>query len=393
MLRRLDLDARLQARLDDLAAQGLARPLPAITSRRGVCYELDGQPVVGFCSNDYLDLATAHRPPSAEIPTGATASRLVCADSPAHRRVERRLATLAGTPDAVLFPSGYQLNVGVLPSLLEVGDALYSDALNHASLIDGIRLGPVRPRVLPHLAPPPATTTGPGATTTGPGAPWWVTESIFSMDGDRPRTADLDAHLGHGGLLYLDEAHALGLFPAGSGLARHAGFQPTVLVGTLGKAYGVAGAFAAASRPVCETIRTRARTFVFTTGVSPLLLDAIERAIDVVTGPEGDARRDRLWGNAAQVADGLGLDASRAGPIIPVLIGDNHAATSVATALARAGFHVQAIRPPTVPDGTARLRITVSAGHTPDHIDGLLRALRRALDQHRLPLRTPSGAP
>ncbi|MFZ6183353.1 aminotransferase class I/II-fold pyridoxal phosphate-dependent enzyme [Nannocystis pusilla] len=376
------LNQRLRRRLAALQDEGLTRELPRIGRRDGVRYELDGKWVTGFCSNDYLGFANHPRlrPASfASLDTadaaGATASRLVAGDLPAHRAAERSLAALAGADDAVLFPSGFQLNVGVLPALIEPEDRVFSDALNHASLIDGLRLARSRPTILPHRS-------GPGDSD---GPSWWVTESIFSMDGDTAEPALLREFSDRGGMLYLDEAHSLGLFPAGAGFARHHGIRPAVLMGGLGKAFGLAGAFAAGSHEVCTWIRTRARSFVFSTGNAPVLAEQARLAAEMLAGPEGDERRARMWTNARLLAAALERPPP-ASPIFPVVIGANHLAVTVSRALLERGWHVQAIRPPTVPVGSARLRITISAAHDEAQIHGLVADLRSLLQQFGLSL-------
>ncbi len=356
------LNQRIRRHLDALRAEGLGRELPAIGAREGVRYELAGRWVTGFCSNDYLGLADHPQLSDAlSSHAGASASRLVAGDLPEHRHAERALAELAGLPDAVLFPSGFQLNVGALPALIEPGDRVFSDSLNHASLIDGLRLARVRPTILPHrTAPPP------------PSAPtWWVTESIFSMDGD---TADPTALLDFtraGGFLYLDEAHGLGLFPGGAGFARHHGITPALVMGGLGKAFGLAGAFAAGSSELCTWLRTRARSFVFSTGNAPHLAVQAQRAAELIAGREGDLRRDRLWSNVHQFAAAMSLP------------GSNHRAVAMSRALLERGWHVQAIRPPTVPPDTARLRLTITAAHTPEQIRALCADLLSLLHEFR----------
>lgn len=380
----MDPTRRARERLASLDAAGLLRRAPAVDHRRGVRYELDGRPVIGLCSNDYLGLAASlqHLEPPSDAPSGAGASRLISGDLPCHRTIEARLATLVDAEDAVLFPSGFQLNVGVLPTLIEAGDRVDSDALNHASLIDGMRLSPVRPTVLPHGDPPPPRLAASDA------VHWWITESIFSMDGD---TLDIDAarmHLHRGGSMFVDEAHAIGLFEGGRGWLGHHGLVPTVLVGTASKAFGCAGAFVAASRPLCDLIRNRARSFVFSTGTSPVVVDRVARALDILTGPRGDALRERLWTNVRHLARALSLpETEPPSPIVPIIIGDNTTATTIAARLLDRGWHVQAIRPPTVPPGTARLRLTVSAAHEPDHLDHFARDLRAVLATEGLPLR------
>lgn len=377
------IDRRIAADLARLAHAGLTRRPPAIHERRGVRYRLEDRNVIGLCSNDYLGLADEIHASSPRA--GAGASRLVNGDLDEHRDVERVLAELVGTEDAVLFPSGYQLNVGVLPALVRHDDIACSDALNHASLIDGLRLGRANVDVLAHREAPDARPM-PG----GDAILWWITESIFSMDGD---LADLDAmrrHLARDAALYVDEAHALGLYDGGRGrLAQH-GITPTAIVGTLGKAYGVAGAFVGATAAACEWIRSRARSFVFSTGTSPAVIAPIVAAIERVRGSDGDSRRARLWHAARHLAHRLGLDDAPS-PIIPIVIGDNDTTIAVAAALLERGWHVQPIRPPTVPAGTSRLRVTLSADHEPAMLDAFVDDLRRVLDAARVPLVVERG--
>lgn len=367
------LDQRLQTRLETLRRADLTRTPPRIEARDGVRYRLDGRPVIGFCSNDYLGLA--NHPSFARLPSstsGSTASRLVCGDLSIHRDLEARLAALTGTEDAVLFPSGFQLNAGVLPALLQPGDTVFSDALNHASLIDGMRLASTRPTILPHLAPPPTHDS------------WWVTEALFSMDGDYADPSALRDHLTRGGDLYLDEAHSLALFNNSRGLggfASHHDLRPSLLVGTFGKSLGCAGAFAAASATVCAWIRGNARSFVYSTGMSPAVVAQVDHALDLAAGPEGHARRERLWSNIDHFIRCMDLDIPepRRSPIIPITVGANESAIALSTALLERGWHVQAIRPPTVPPGTARLRITLSAAHSPVEISAFAADLRALL--------------
>lgn len=363
----MSLERRLLTRLAELDAAGLRRRLPPIAHRRGTRYELDGHAVVGFCSNDYLGFAVDEA--THVIPNGASASRLVSGDLPAHRALERALAAYVDTEDCVLFPSGFQLNVGVLPSLLEGDDVAYSDALNHASLIDGLRLARATVERLPHGTPPPLDASS------APGLVWWVCESLYSMDGDFSDPDAMRTALEQGHHLYVDEAHALGLYPHGAGLLQSHDLRPTVLVGTLGKAFGASGAFAAASATVCHWIRTRARSFVYSTGPSPALVSTIAGILPRITGAEGDDRRARLWRNVERFSTNLGITRRPPSPIVPFVVGSNERALECAAALLQAGFHVQAIRPPTVPDGTARLRLTLSALHTFDEIDALCDAM------------------
>lgn len=358
----MSLERRLLTRLAELEGAGLGRRLPRIDHRHGAHYEVDGRAVVGFCSNDYLGFAVDEAAHS--VANGASASRLISGDLPAHRALEHALATWVGADDCVLFPSGFQLNVGVLSSLVAPDDLVYSDALNHASLIDGLRLARGTIERLPHGAPPPEPISSSGLV-------WWVCESLYSMDGDFTDPDAVRTFLSHGHHVYVDEAHALGLYSGGAGFLQAHGVRPTVLVGTLGKAFGASGAFAAASPTVCHWIRTRARSFVYSTGPSPAMLSTIATILPRVSGSEGDDRRDRLWRNVQRFSDNLGIARPRLSPIFPFVVGSNDRAMTLTAVLLDAGFHVQAIRPPTVPDGTSRLRLTVSALHTFDQIDHL----------------------
>lgn len=366
------LDARLRHRLAALDAQGLRRELPEITHREGVHYRLAGKPVVGFCSNDYLGLAQSIAP--VDAPSGAASSRLVCGDLAPHREAERRLARLAGYEDAVLFPSGFQLNVGVLPSILSSEDIVFSDALNHASIIDGLRLGSAQREILPHGSAPPRD-----GRVGGGGLRWWVTESVFSMDGDVAPATALRAALDDGFCLYMDDAHGFGLFDGGRGWPQAHGITPTLYVGTLSKALGCAGAFVAGSATACTWIRTRARSFVFSTGTSPRVAESIVHGLDLLTGEVGENARARLRSNLAHLARALRLPSTPTSPVVPIVLGDNERSVRVAEDLLEHGWHVQAIRPPTVPVGAARLRLTLSAAHTHAQIDGLVCALRDVL--------------
>jgi len=373
------LDERLAATLAAEREAALARRCPPLEAREGLRYRLDGRTVVSFCSNDYLGLADQR--PSAEpiVASGASASRLVCGDLEDHRAIEREFASFIGFEDAVLFPSGFQANVGVPSALLGADDLAFSDALNHASLIDGLRLTPARRRILAHLERPPHEP--------GDGLRWWVVESVFSMDGDGPALADLETHLAEGGCVYLDEAHALGLYAGGRGRAGQLEHRPTIVVAPLGKALGCAGAFVCGSRIACEWIRGHARSFVFSTGVSPSLIPRIRHALELTGGAEGERRRESLWRNVERLRSALGHHVEHAqrrlsSPILPILVGNNAAALELSAALLDRGWHVQAIRPPTVPEQGARLRVTVSAAHELEMIDAFARDLVELLDRH-----------
>lgn len=367
---------------------GLERIPPPIAVA-GPTLLLDGREVLNFCSNDYLgfgaDPGTRALLASAAStePASATASRLVCGDLPAHRDAERALATFVGRPQAVLFPSGYAANTAVISSLAGPGDAVLSDRLNHASLIDGIRASRATPLVYRHADVEHAVTLARAHARRQPVRRWLiVTDSLFSMDGDEAplaALAQLASELEAG--LVVDEAHAFGVLgPAGRGLAARDGIVPDVTIGTLGKAFGLAGAFAASAADTATWLRATARPFVYSTGTLPVLARAI--ADQVVRIEQADDRRERAATLAARVHRhlvALGLrvpEGARAnGPIVPWIVGAPAEALRISARLLEHGVFVQPIRPPTVPPGTSRLRIVPTAGHDDTAIDRLLEAI------------------
>lgn len=334
-----------------------------------------------FCSNDYLGLASA-----GEGNAGAGASRLIVGERQEHLALEAAIAHWLDVPSALLFSSGYAANVGCISALVAGADLVVSDALNHASIIDGCRLARAQVEVVAHLdlAAVERALRRPRA-----GRAWVVTESYFSMDADGPDLARLRAVCDQtdAGLI-LDEAHALGVFgPGGRGLAAEAGIEPDVRVGTLGKAFGASGAFVAGCTALTDWLWNRARSFVFSTGMSPLVAEAALRATRRIE--TDDSLRGRLHENVRLLRDGLavlGLRPLGRGPIVPIVIGDSGRALEAAAELRRGGVHVQAVRPPTVPEGGARLRITTTAHHTREDIEQALVIFARTL-----PWLTPSS--
>jgi 8-amino-7-oxononanoate synthase len=333
--------------------------------------------LVDVCTNDYLGYARRSVSRETVARAGAGASRLIFGTDPLHLLLERELARWVGTEAALLFPTGYAANMGVISTLAREGDLVVSDALNHASIIDGCRLSRARVEVTPHLdlAAVDRALDAPCA-----GRRWVVAESYFSMDGDSPdlpRLAELCRD--HAAFLVLDEAHALGVFgPTGSGLARASGVQPDVLIGTLGKAVGVQGAFVAGSNQLADLLWTRARSFVFTTAPSPALVDLTLNSVRTIIAD--DAARARLANHVRALETRLAarpglLRAGRHGPIFPIQLGDPTRAVQAAAALRDVGFLVQAIRPPTVPPGSSRLRVVVHADLSDAQVDKLGAAL------------------
>lgn len=340
---------------------------------------------VTFCSNDYLGLGGEPWTPDRGemVRSGAGASRLVCGDTDAHERLEGALADWLMLPSALVFASGYAANLGTLAALIQPNDRVLSDQANHASLIDGMRLARAavttyRHNDLADLATKLADARA-SLTDTAQGARIWVVcESYFSMDADGPDLPALrrlcdDA----GALLVLDEAHAIGVFgPEGRGLAAAAGIVPDVLLGTLGKSLGAQGAFVAGAPELTQYLWNCARSFVFSTGISPALAAHATRNVALVR--KSDALRAKVSANALRLREGLlalGCTIHGHGPVIPWVIGDDARALATARALLEAGFHVQAIRPPTVPAGTARLRVSTSASHQEADVDAFLLAL------------------
>jgi 8-amino-7-oxononanoate synthase len=395
--------AEIMAReeLSRLERQGLLRHLDELQTPQGPVVTLGGQSLFNFSSNDYLGLA--HHPALeaavarrvGQVGTGAGASRLVVGNLEIHRELEQRLARLEGAEAAVVFTSGYAANVGAVSSLVGPGDVILSDALNHASLIDGARLSRARVVIYPHgdvealalalgEAPEPRKLV--------------ITDAVFSMDGDLAPLRELaDLVDRAGAMLLVDEAHATGLMGShGGGLTQALSLEDRVdvRVGTLSKALGGMGGFAAGSRAMAELIINRARSLVFSTGIAPTACASALAALDVIE--VSTALRERLWSHVHAFSKGLrqlGVSAEPRSPIFPVILGDPSTALAASEALRERGVLVKAIRPPTVPAGTSRLRFSVSAAHEPAHIEAALAALHAVLA--RLPGRlqtTPDAA-
>lgn len=330
--------------------------------------------VASFCSNDYLALAGRRAPEEA---CGVGASRLVSGDRPIHARLEAAAAELVRLPASLAFTSGYAANVGLLSALAGPEDLIVSDALNHASIIDGARLSRAAVAIVPHLD---VEAVERALALRKAKHAFVVTESYFSMDADSPDLPALRRLCDeHGAALVVDEAHALGVLGAdGRGLCAESGVRADALVGTFGKAFGAAGAFVAGCPALAAWLWNRARTFVFSTGLSPVVaaaaLDGLHRA------REEPARRQKVCATAAQLRAGLGgagAELRGFGHIIPWIVGDAAKAMRIAAELRACGMDVRAIRPPSVPTGTARLRITVTAAHERRDIERLVEAARR----------------
>ena len=345
-----------------------------------------GRLLIDAASNDYLGLSVGNVSRATDVqsppPSGSGASRLIHGTHPQHLALEAELAGWVGLESALLFSTGYTANVGLLQALGGPSVLVISDALNHASIIDGCRLSRARVEVIPHLSVEGVERCL--SESRHAAARIVVTESYFSMDGDGPDLAALRAACDrHDAALAVDEAHALGVFGAGgSGRCREAGVVPDVLVGTLGKAVGVQGAFVAGSTKLRELLWNRARSFVFSTAPSPRLANLSLFHVQHVRS--ADAERAALAAHTARLRGallerGIAVSPGSFGPIVPVVVGDERRALSVVEHLAREGILAQAIRPPTVPQGTARVRITVKVTWQDDAADVVARALSDAL--------------
>lgn len=355
----------MRAQLADIEASGQwRRTIPFDGSLRAI---VDGREVVNFAANDYLGLAQhpcvrdAAREAIATWGTGAGGARLVTGTRSLHAQLESQLAHWKRQERALVFPTGYAANLGAITALGTAGATIFSDALNHASIIDGCRLAKARTMVFAHndveaLAALMRDT---------PGRKLVVTEAIFSMDGDAAPLRELaDLCACHDALLVIDEAHAALGLPLDAIDCEH------VLVGTLSKTFGSLGGWVAGTCATIELLVNRARSFIFTTGLSPADAAAALAALNVYCSEEGECLRHRLRRH---------IDAFRPGhasPIVPILFGTEVAALDAARRLFELGIYIPAIRPPTVPRGTSRLRLTLSAAHTDDMVAELKRALR-----------------
>ncbi|NOJ80823.1 8-amino-7-oxononanoate synthase [Myxococcus xanthus] len=370
--------------LEALSERGLRRYLEPLDSPQGPVVRVGGETLVSFSSNDYLGLAASPTVRAAALAAverygvGTGASRLVVGDTAAHHRLETRLAAFERAEAVRLFNSGYAANTGIIPALVGPEDAVFSDALNHASLVDGCRLSRARVCVYPHADVEALTRA---LAETPARRKLVVTDTVFSMDGDVAPLRDIVAACrAHGAALMVDEAHATGVLGArGAGLCDELGLEDAVdlRMGTLSKALGVMGAYVATSREVADLLVSRARPFVFSTALPAHLCAAAEAAVDAV---EGDLDlRERLWRNIRRFADGLrglGVRAEPRSAVFPIILGEPERALDAARRLREAGVLVKAIRPPTVPEGTSRLRFCLSASHTVGHVDLALEALR-----------------
>ena len=372
------------AALAALDAAHLRRRRRVVSGPQGAEMTVDGEHVLAFASNDYLGLA--NHPAIAEAAVaaigkhgvGASASHLISGHHEEHEALEAELADFVGAERALYFSTGYMANSGIVPALAGRGDAIFSDALNHACLIDGARLSRADLHVYPHsdmAALDAALRASPAA------HKLILSDAVFSMDGDVAPLAELVALCErHDALLLLDDAHGFGVLgPHGEGTPAHLGIRSDRLLylGTLGKAAGVSGAFVAGRADIVEWLVQRTRTYIFTTATPPLLAAAVRASLRVIR--EDDWRRDLLRAHAARMRTRVAglpwtlLPSDCA--IQPLVIGGNAETMHVMEQLRARSIWAPGIRPPTVPEGTGRLRISLSAAHTTAHIDALCDAL------------------
>lgn len=395
----------LEATLAAIERQHLTRARHTVEafsrSARAVEVVVEGRRLVNFCSNDYLGLARHPRVTAAlhsaatEWGVGSGASHLVTGHGREHARLEEELAAYVGRERALLFSTGYMANLAALTTLVSRGDHVLLDRLSHASLIDAALLSGARLNRYPHAdAQAAQRLLEQHAPATGRRVRILATDGVFSMDGDvAPVNALARLASQHGAWLVVDDAHGLGVLGArGRGTLEHLGAlsvdEVPVLIGTLGKAFGTFGAFIAGSQALIELLVQRARTYIYTTALPQALAAATRAALRIAQ--EESWRRERVLAlterfRAAARAFDLPLTASRT-PIQPVIVGRAEAALDASRALREAGFWVAAIRPPTVPPGTARLRVSLSADHDESHVDALVECLShslRALPQGR----------
>lgn len=373
--------------LERLEAGGLARHPVTISTATGPEVVIGGRRLLGLCSNDYLGLAGDPRLRQAAAQAaqawgaGSGASRLVSGTTTAHRELERAIAALKGCEDAIVFSSGYLANVGTIAALVGKQDAVFSDALNHASVIDGCRLSAAALCVYRHGDP---ADLDQALAASRARRRLVVTDTVFSMEGDLAPLVDLaEVCARRGAMLMVDEAHATGLLGArGSGAVEAAGLtgEVGVAMGSLSKALGSAGGYVAGSSALVEWLRNRARTYMFDTAAPPAVIGATAVAVDLVrTEPQ---RRQKALAMALALAGELEALGYRVLPpaaaIVPVIVGATGDAMALSARLNAAGVLVPAIRPPSVPTGGARLRVTVSAAHTEDHLATAIEAFAQA---------------
>lgn len=373
--------------LEELNQKSLLRTLRRINSAQGPRVKIDGREIILLSSNNYLGLANHPRVKEAAIRViekygfGSGASRLISGNMTLHEELEERISDFKGTEDAILFNSGYTANIGIIPALVGKGDFIYSDELNHVSIIDGSRLSRAEIRIYPHKDMTVLEELLKKDKNNG--RKLIVTDTVFSMDGDIAPLKDIyNLSQKYSAFLMVDEAHATGVLGSkGRGAVEHFALkgENIIQMGTLGKALGTFGAYIAGSKDLIVYLRNKARSFIYTTSLPPAVAAAAIEAINIIA--EDDSLIKGLWDNRKVFIDGLhslGFDTlSSETPIIPVLAGNIHKALEMAETLYEECIYAPAIRPPTVPEGSSRIRTTVMANHTKEDIEAALSAFRK----------------
>ncbi len=382
---RPDLQADLQKNLDLRRSQGLYRSRQIVQGPQSVRVNIDGESLLSFCSNDYLGLAGDDRLVKAwqqgadKFGIGAGASHLVTGHHQAHHELELALAEFMGTESTLLFSTGYMANMAIASSLLGRHDSIFEDKMNHASLIDGARQTRARLHRYPHNDTKKLATE---LANCPDQKKLIMTDGVFSMDGDQADVETLtDLATKASAYLLVDDAHGIGVVgEQGRGSLAAAGLNinaNTLVMATLGKAFGVFGAFVAGSETMIETLIQFGRSYIYTTALPPAIATTLQVALKIVQAEQW--RRDKLQDHIARFRQGaaqLGLALGPSStPIQPLMFGSAASAVAASQKLRESGLLVTAIRPPTVPEGGARLRITFSADHEPQHIDQLLATL------------------
>ncbi|HEX8232399.1 MAG TPA: glycine C-acetyltransferase [Caulobacteraceae bacterium] len=396
-MQRDDFYARVCATLDDIESQGLTKPERVITTRQGVEIEVrraDGRVTraLNFCANNYLGLAGDERvaaaaaQAAAEWGAGLASVRFICGTQEIHKRLEAEIADYLGYKDAILFAAAFDANGGVFEPLLGEEDAIVSDSLNHASIIDGVRLSKAKRFRFANNDMDDLEAQLKAAREGGARTIMIATDGVFSMDGyisNLPAITNLAER--YEALVLVDDAHATGfLGPQGMGSPAFRGVQDKVdiLTGTFGKALGGAmGGYICASKEVVELLRQRARPYLFSNALAPSVCGATLEAIRIARSDEGDQRRNQIFANAERFRTGMegaGFNLLQGQhPIVPVMLGDARVAQQMAAALLDEGIYVIGFSFPVVPRGQARIRTQLSAAHTPEHVDQAIDAFRR----------------
>lgn len=384
-------ETRLSESLQKRSVDGVLRERRALDSACQPRVVFEGRDCLNFCSNDYLGLANhpdikkAAIDAISEFGVGAGASHLVCGHHRLHQQLEQALADFTGRDAALLFPSGFQANCAIQQVLLTKNDCVFQDKLNHASLIDGARASAAKLVRYRHLDMSHLERLLDREGYDQSGQRMLISDSVFSMDGDIAPVAELVALAEqHQAILMLDDAHGFGVLGArGAGIVEHAALdqkQLPILMATLGKSAGVYGAFVAGSRVLIDSLVNHARNYIYTTAVPPQLAAATLASLRLISQPE---RRVHLINLVRRFKNGLQamgiVPATHDTPIQKLVFGDNDNALAISRALFERGILVSAIRPPTVPENTARLRVTLSAAHSESDVDQLLQELEVAL--------------